>query len=362
MKSQGMIKEIFVLRSIGCLSIVFLHSIYIALSTVPIREMGELAAITFDSVQMLLYYGTPMFIFISEFLISYSYRNRDIPKHFLKKRARFILIPYFAMAVFYSLPFMLEGWSAWGIKLFLNVFIGDYHGYFILIIFQFYLFHLYFQHHLRKLSPKIALPIALIINVAYLMFFNFTEPPLALPFSEYIWERFYWIPLFGWIFYFALGYYAGLYYESFIDKLKKWRYLIIIGPLLSSILLIFLYHSGFLTVHSSKRTDILIHTTMLSMFLFYVTTRFKNISPFLAFISQYSFGIYLLHYFYLFLADYLFRLHPLDIGFSYILLLFMFSVSSSIASIYLLNKWKYGYLIIGKIGVKFVPPAVDKVK
>ncbi|RKL69304.1 adhesin [Salipaludibacillus neizhouensis] len=356
MKSQGMIKEIFVLRSIGCLSIVFLHSVHAALMTVPIREMGELEAITFDSIQMLLYYGTPMFIFISEFLISYSYRNRDVPPGFLKKRLRFILIPYFVMAVFYSLPFIMQGWESWSLKLVRNIFIGDYHGYFILIIFQFYLFHLYFYRYLKAWSPKIVLPIALIINATYLMIFNFTLPPESLPFSTYVWERFYWIPLFGWIFYFALGFYAGLYYELFIEALKKWRYIIIIGPVLSSIMLLYFYHSGFLSVHSSKRTDILIHTTMLSMFLFYITTRFTRPSPFLVFISQYSFGIYLLHYFFIFLGDAIFRLYPIDIGFSYILVLFVFSIGCSIASIYFLNKWKYGHLVIGKIGVGYVPP------
>ncbi|WP_280770992.1 acyltransferase family protein [Salipaludibacillus daqingensis] len=352
-KNQGMIKEIFVLRSIGCLSIVFLHSIFIALTTVPIREMGELAAISFDSVQMILYYGTPMFIFISEFLISYSYRDRPLPDNFLRKRARFILIPYFVMAIFYSIPFILEGIDVWTVKLLMNIFVGDYHGYFILIIFQFYLFHYFFHRYLKVLSPRFVLTIAFIINAGYLIIFNFTTPPEMIPFSTYIWERFYWIPLFGWIFYFALGYYSGLYYQSFIHSLQKFRYIIIIGPLLTSILMLYLYHSGFLQVHSSKRTDILLHTTMFSLFLFYVTSKFKTPPRILVFISQYSFGIYLLHYFYIFLADYLFRLYPLNIGFTYIILLFTFSIVSSILTIYVLNKWKYGYLMIGKVGAPY---------
>lgn len=356
MKNQGMIKEIFVLRSIGCLSIVFLHSIHIALTTVPIREMGELAAITFDSVQMILYYGTPMFIFISEFLISYSYRNREVPNNFLRKRIRYILIPYFIMAIFYSIPFITDGIETWSIKLLMNVFVGDYHGYFILIIFQFYLFHYFLHRYLRVLSPRLVLTVAFLINAGYLIVFNFTSPPEIIPFSTYIWERFYWIPLFGWIFYFALGYYSGLYYQSFIRSLVKWRYIIIIGPLLTSIMMLYLYHSGFLQVHSSKRTDILLHTTMFSLFLFYITTKLNKPPRILVFISQYSFGIYLLHYFYILLADFIFRQYPFDIGVMYIILLFIFSMISSIITIFLLNKWKYGYLIIGKVGVPYKSP------
>ncbi|SES24096.1 acyltransferase family protein [Salipaludibacillus aurantiacus] len=352
-----MIKEIFILRSIGCLGIVLLHSIHIALTTVPIREMGELAAITFDSVQMILYYGTPMFIFISEFLISYSYRNRELPDNFLRKRFKFIMIPFIIMAVFYSLPYILEGPNSWFIKVSMNLLIGDYHGYFILIIFQFYIFHLLFHSYLKKASPKILLPAAFLINMAYLTTFNFTEPPAALPYSTYIWERFYWVPLFGWIFYFMLGYYSGLYYESFMRALKKYRYMIVAGPLLTSILLLYFYHSGFLTVHSSKRTDIIIHTAVFSLFLFYVTSHLKYPPKVLEFISRYSFGIYLLHYFYIFLADFIFRQYPLDIGVTYILLLFIFSLLSSIGTVFLLNKWKHGYLLIGKIGAPYVPPA-----
>lgn len=351
-----MIKEIFILRSIGCLSIVLLHSIYIGIDTMTIREMGELSAIFFDSIQMILYYGTPMFIFISEFLIAYSYRNRDLPDYFLKKRLRYILIPYMVMGIAYALPFFAEGWQSGFTKIGLNIFIGDYHGYFILIIFQFYLFHLFFHKHLRRWNPKIVLSVTFFINAAYLVFFNFTAPPENLLHGEYIWERFYWIPMLGWIFYFTVGFYAGTYYESFSKYIYRYRYLIVAGPVLTSILLLTLYHSGFLTEHSSKRTDILVHTIVCSFFLFYITSRLKELPPFLEMISRYSFGIYLLHYLYIFFLDALFRLQPVSIGFLYIIILFFFSLFASIGTIIIVNKWKYGYLLIGQAGVPFQQP------
>lgn len=351
-----MIKEIFVLRSIGCLSIVLLHSIFIGIDSMTIREMGELSAIFFDSIQMILYYGTPMFIFISEFLIAYSYRNRELPDYFLKKRLRFILIPFLIMGIFYAIPFFAQGVQTGFTKIALNIFVGDYHGYFILIIFQFYLVHVLLHKKLKQWRPSVVLPIAFIINAAYLLFFNYSAPPEWLTYGEYIWERFYWVPMFGWVFYFAVGYYAGMYFESFSTFIRSWRVLFIIGPVLTSAMLLFFYHSGILTVHSSKRTDILIHTLMCSFFLFYLTSTLKSLPPFLEFISRYSFGIYLLHYFYIFLLDALFQLYPLPIGFFYIIVLFIFSLTASIATIIVVNKWKYGYMIIGQIGAPYKSP------
>jgi membrane-bound acyltransferase YfiQ involved in biofilm formation len=352
-----MVKEIFVLRSVGCLCIVFLHSIYIALTTLPEREIGALSASLFDSLQLLLYFGTPMFIFISQFLISYSYRERPLPNHFLTKRFRYILIPFSCMAFFYSLPTLLEGSTNWLTKFAMNVLLGDYHGYFILIIFQFYLFHKYFNHYLRKMPAKVVFLLAFLINGSYLWTFNFTSPPDSLPYSGYIWERLYWMPLFGWLFYFVLGYYAGLYYEKLIVFLERWRYVLLIGPLVSSGIVLFLYHTDIIGVHSSKRIDILFHTTFICFCLFYLTSLFKKLPQFLVLISRYSFGIYLLHYFYIFVADYLFRLYPLQLGVMYIFLLFGFSLVGSIVTIYWLNKWRYGYLIIGKVGVPYVEAA-----
>ncbi|MFC4735758.1 acyltransferase family protein [Bacillus daqingensis] len=351
-----MIKEIFVLRSIGCLSIVLLHSIFIGIDSMTIREMGELSAIFFDSIQMILYYGTPMFIFISEFLIAYSYRNRELPDYFLKKRLRFILIPFVVMGIFYALPFFAQGIQTGFTKVALNIVVGDYHGYFILIIFQFYLVHYLLHSRLKRWKPSIVLPVAFGINAAYLLFFNYSSPPEGLLYGEYIWERFYWVPMFGWVFYFAVGYYAGMHFERFSAFIRSWRVLFIIGPVLTSAMLLFFYHSGILTVHSSKRTDILIHTLMCSFFLFYITSTLKALPPFLEFISRYSFGIYLLHYFYIFLLDFLFQLYPLPIGFFYIIILFIFSLTASIATIIMMNKWKYGYMIIGQIGAPYKSP------
>ena len=349
MQNSKMINELFALRAIACLSIVFLHAIDTALFSVNTLEIRSAAVYVFDSINLFLYFGTPMFIFMSELIIVYSYRNKKIPDHFLAKRVKFILIPFLLMAVFYSIPYM-GSFSEWSTKVFLNAVIGDFHGYFVLIIFQFYILHLLLHRFLKKWNPKVVLSVSLLINISYLAYFNFSTPPSFL-FAEYIWTRYYWVPFLGWIFYFTLGYYCGYYYENFLALIKKYKNVILIAPVFSTGILLFLYHSELVSVHSSKRIDIIFHTTVLSLFLFYVTNRLRKIPEFLIKISQYSFGIYLLHMFYISVADFIYQLYPVKMGIYYIFLLFFSSLILSMLTIYYMNQWKFGQYFVGKIGI-----------
>lgn len=345
-----MIKEIFIMRSIACLCIVFIHAIGVGLTTTS-QETGAFSAVIFDSINIILYFGTPMFIFISELLIAYSYKNRKIPDHFLSKRFKLIFLPFLFMAVFYSIPHATS-LGDWGTKVFLNAVIGDFHGYFVLIIFQFYLLHLILHKHLKNWNPKVVLTVTLLINVTYLAVFNFTNPA-NIPFGAYIWERFYWVPFLGWIFYFALGFYCGHYYERFVSLIKEHRKWVLMAPVVTTALMLFLYHSEWLTVHSSKRIDLLLHTTAVSFFIFYVATQLKQLPNWLISISQYSFGIYLLHFFYILFIDLIYNQLSIQLGIFYIFILFAASTISSIGTIYYLNKWKYGQYIVGKIGIGY---------
>src|SRR5690625_6254027 len=82
------------------------------------------------------------------------------------------------MNIVYSL-YTVETWT---ITIFLirvsrNIFLGESSIYFVLIIFQFYLLHMLCSKYLNRLSPKVVLPVAFLINFAYLGFFNFVEAP-----------------------------------------------------------------------------------------------------------------------------------------------------------------------------------------
>lgn len=57
------VKEIFFIRCISCLSVVMIHVLGITMHS------------TSSMLMTLLMFSTPAFIFISEFLLSYSYPN-----------------------------------------------------------------------------------------------------------------------------------------------------------------------------------------------------------------------------------------------------------------------------------------------
>ncbi|WP_051314710.1 acyltransferase family protein [Alteribacter aurantiacus] len=363
MKTSRMIDEIFVLRSIACMCIVFLHSIDIALRSSYMQGISPFMVTLFDSIQVFLYFGTPVFIFISELIIAYSYRNRPIPDGFMKKRFIYIFVPFLFMAFFYSLPYATS-FGDWGQKFLMNALIGDFHGYFVLIIFQFYILHLLFHRYLKDANPRVVVPLALSINVAYLTLFNITAAPISHPVILYIWERFYWVPFFGWIFYFALGYYCGIYYEQFRAWLAKHKTIIIAAPIISTTLLLFFYHTNVLLVHSSKRVDILLHTVAVMFFVMYIGQKMKTIPPFLIQISQYSFGIYLLHMFFIHLIDFFVAQAGLSFGVFYIYILFFLSLFSSMGTVMIAARWKHGQYFVGKIGVgkngkKPAPPKTE---
>lgn len=65
------VKEIFFIRSISCLSVVLIHSI--AVITMNSQPM--------PTIESILMFSTPSFIFLSEFLLAYSYPN-GTPKGF----------------------------------------------------------------------------------------------------------------------------------------------------------------------------------------------------------------------------------------------------------------------------------------
>ncbi|MCL7746016.1 acyltransferase family protein [Halalkalibacter alkaliphilus] len=353
------INEISFLRSIACLSIVLLHSIAWGMEYVGfLLNLPEYSEMILDSINVFLYYGTPTFIFITAFILGYSYKEKaSIPKGFLTKRLKFILIPYVFMAFLYAAPYSLLSLEQYTVKVLLNIFIGDFHAYFVLIIFQFYILFVLCKKWLDHAHPSKVIFYSLLINGAYLFIFNFTKP-LDFVFSDYVWDRFYWIPFPGWIFYFSIAYYIGQNYETFIRYIQKYKAIVIAAPFVTGIALLYFYHSGLITIHSSKRIDILFHTLSVIAFVIYVAMKMKRIPSLFMIINKYSYGIYLLHTSYISILIVFFTLLSVNFGIFTILILFVGSTLFSIMTIYYLNRYNFGKYIVGKVDI---PKQVKKV-
>ncbi|SMF11118.1 Membrane-bound acyltransferase YfiQ, involved in biofilm formation [Priestia filamentosa] len=347
MKRQH-INEIFIIRAIACLSVVFLHSVNFGIE--GYREViSSFEIFAYSALAMIFYFGTPTFVFISELLLAHSYKDR-IPDNFIIKRVKLILVPYIIMGFLYSFMDIYNGGIELSLNTFLiesskNVFLGDFHGYFVLIIFQFYFLHLFIRKIINKFSSKKVLLISLLINVAYLSFFKFVQP-IDTPFFQYVWTRLYWIPFPGWIFYFFLGYYCGVDYFRVKHFVRKYKKAILIMPFVTLLAVFFFTYLDFFP-RSSKRPDMIFYTCSVIFALFYITSLLSKVPNLLMIISKYSYGIYLTHMFFLYWLKPIYSL-PIYI---YIPILFILTTVLSIATVKLLNKFKVGQYIVGKIGV-----------
>ncbi|MED4293012.1 acyltransferase family protein [Priestia megaterium] len=349
MSNKGLINEFFWLRCIACLAVVMGHSFQSSYNYY-VQSEEQIKSVYIDLYHVLylgILFGTPVFVFISEFLLSKRY-SLNVPKGFIKKRLKFLLIPYAFMSIMYALTEM----NKWTIEDLIiesskNIFFGDSTVYFILIIFQFYFLHLFFNKHLNRLSPKKVIPIAFLINVLYLSIFNFFSPP-NFPYAEYVWEKGYWIPFTGWIFYFILGYYCGKNYNQFLVFLHKYKILVISMPVFSFIIVLLLSKFIVIIPWSSKRIDMILYSTSIILFIIYMSSRIKEVPKTVMFISRYSFSIYLLHQFFLMLFPYV-KLPTFLNMISYIFCIFVLSISGSVIISYLLNRFSFGQYLVGAV-------------
>lgn len=81
--AKNLVNEIFLLRAFACLAVVVIHSINSVFANFGIRKVPEYMEINnvLFVIQILLMFGTPMFVFISEFILANAYKG-DAPKGF----------------------------------------------------------------------------------------------------------------------------------------------------------------------------------------------------------------------------------------------------------------------------------------
>lgn len=353
------IPEVDTIRAIACLCVVLLHAAMYDLnftSAMLLPQDATLLDKSLATVVGLLAFGTPTFVFLSEFLLSRSYPNR-MPYQFIKKRvipilAPFVFISFFAVLVKYydSFPILIREFS-------LNL-IGDYRGpgaWFIVVILQFYGMHYLFNRFLNNVSVPLMLGLSFVINVSYLALFNLVKAPSNNPFIHYLWDGWYWIPCFGWIFYFCLARYCGRNYDQFIALLKKYKYFVLPAPLFAIAIMLYLNTFNLLP-YGSKRLDMVLFTTTMILLLFLVASGLKKQPVWLGFISRYSFGIYLLHIFCQQVLSKVMNLFEINLGFFKIIILFSLSVIGSILAIYIMNKLSFGKYFVGSIRKNTISP------
>lgn len=360
-KKRKYLNEIVFLRSIACLCIAVVHSLHRAHSSSTFTN--SLLDTIVDSGYVLLTFGTPTFIFISMLLISYSYPT-GLPKNFLSKRFKLILFPFIFMAIFYGADmnifhqlltgnmtevFSMATWSTVSSNVIGNL-MGGYHGYFILIIFQFYILAYFLHRFLSKSNPVVIILVSLIINLAYLAIFNFTEPPSDNEKVINFWKSGHWIPFIGWIFYFSLAFYCGLYYQHFVTILEKNKKIVISSTIVFALLTVWLTIIEWIPL-SSKSVTMVFFTTGMIGILYLIATKIKTMPKILIDINNYSFSIYLLNTFYINITYTVLILLGIDFSIFNVFIYLTCSIMASMLTAYLLNLSPYGKYLVGRVNI-----------
>ncbi len=337
-------KEVYWLRIIACLSVVLTHAVSKVLTDFSVTGDERVA---FRTLQMILLYGTPMFVLISTMVMTHAYKE-NIPKGFLKKRIKYILVPYFVMATFYAGDkFYRFDWtiSDFARELGYN-FMGQWHGYFVLIIFQFYLLHLLFVKYMKRFKAKHVLTVSLFISVGYWvsLYFYWID---YVHHSSYLTLFFSRILFVGWFFYYVVAYYCGRNYERFTRILNRNGMAIVFGTIASLGLVQYIFHSGILMRVTSARFDVIPYTVLLFFLFFFFVSKVKKLPRWVISINGYSFGIYLLHPFVQTMVS---RVGPFTetTEFQYLMIQFMAGVVGPMVLIYILSKWPFSAFIVGK--------------
>ena len=277
-----MIKEWNMLRVLACLSIVFLHS-----TTYTGWTMGHLNIENYHFYRLLLCYATPTFIVLSIIILANRYSN-NIPDGFFSKRFTLIVLPFISFAMIDALMInvvLSDNSNLVFKKFFLNL-IGEFEGYFILIIFQFYIIHYLVVKY--KVSIEKFLPVSIVIMMIslYLLFSDYTF------FVEY--RKFFEIIFISWLGYYTIGNLIGTHYNQLRNYLKTYKWYTVILLIFSVYLMYLSFEAGNTAVHS-RRIDILVLSVSVTLFVLAWGQLLPNLKL-INLISNYSLGIYLLHW------------------------------------------------------------------
>lgn len=331
---------IFWMRAIACLSVVMIHTITTTFYKFDMPNHGYLLRL----FQLLILYATPMFVFISEFLLAKQYKTK-VKEGFIKQKLLTLGIPYIlinlGLAYVYGHPHDFKDYLK---SVEFMMFHGGTLTYFIVIIFQFYALHIFLAKYLVKLNPFKIIVMSLIITTFYWGIRTFVTPS-SVVYLNWIWQREGWMICIGWLSYFFLGFYMGYYYKELMQNIQKYTIHIVSSVVIVTCIVIINYLSGFLTLVDSKRIDTPIYVTIIILLFFLIASYTKYVPKFFVFISNYSFSIYLVHYFIVHRLGMLHH-HP----FLNVIFTFTLTVTFAICITYVVNLWKYGKYIVGGIG------------
>lgn len=337
------LNEINMIRAIMCILVVVTHSLTRYTFNVDLTDEKHVQYI--QILRLALLCATPIFILLSETLIAKNYSG-GTPKGFFVKRVKYILVPYILIGLVLSIIR-----SDNTIQSFLEtaqriVVYGEWHGFFILVIFQFYILHWLVGKYMAKANPFLLLGASFALSFthsygyfhvdAYRDYINLNYP---------FWFR---THILFWLFYFVAGYYIGQYYETIMNFLmnKVWLPALSVIAAFGMILYVYL-ETGFARA-ASERYDIMLYAISVFLLLMVVFRKYSFYNETLMVIGNFSFFIYLSH---LIILPYFVKL-TLDFGENlvvFVIVLSFLTIASSMGGAFLFYQNRLTRFFTGRI-------------
>ena len=337
-------KEITYARAIFCISIVVLHS-FPGLINDP--NTSDFSRSLNSFLRIFFLFATPAFIILSEILLSMRYSD-GLPKGFFLKRIKFILIPYLLIGSFFSLNIFLQSNETRSyIEIFTTyVLYGSWYGWFVIVIFQFYILHALFYKFLNKINPILILSVTFLISLTH-SFLTYSHDPYLQWWVDYhpVYSR---TAIPYWLFYFTFGYYLGKNYTYVMELVKKYIWGLWGLWVLSIIPIFMTYKFMNVTYAQSNRFDIILYTVLTFLIILNVMQSLEKYKiTLLLVISEISFFIYLSHPL---INSYLSRglASFVEIPLVFILLMVLFTIGFSLGIALILSHLPLSKFVIGR--------------
>jgi membrane-bound acyltransferase YfiQ involved in biofilm formation len=343
--------ELNYVRVILCLLIIMTHILtQYSLNTDPDNDQIQ----TLYWFRNIIIVATPGFIILSELLTTLNYKDK-LPGNYLWQRIKYIIVPYLIIGLFYTYGESRLYDLNVREEVLANVVLGNWYGYFVLVIAQFFILNII----IYKISPKILdskilLVLSFIVTFGFLYSYYNVEAVYNLmqyyPFSENTF-------ILGWIFFYFFGAYIGRNYETIKAFLKTQSALIVLSMIAAFALFVYLSDGDYWNVTSFHYSLTLFHTVSFLMIIYVAIQLSGFVKRSIMLISRYSFFIFLFHPIILpFIYDYTAAYADLTIIF--ICLTTLFVVGVSVGTGLLLSQFSIFKFVIGKQPYKKLDYAV----
>ncbi len=345
------IKEVDFLKGIAILAVLLVHTSW---NFIRANDLSEV--IIFNAIlNNFSRFAVPLFVFVSGVVLSYKYHQNFNIGSFYSKRIRSILPEYIIFSVFYMLcEIVYLNRMPTTKEVIINWIIGGY-GYlwFIVLIMQLYILFPFVINIYKRYNAKSQY--LLLVSFVVELLWSITD--LGMP-KEFLFP--------SGIFYFMLGIYTYDHIIAFDLKSTK-SYLVI-----SFIIIITLFisyrqildianYGGFENIPikhptSSVMFSIILYTLIIVL-IYSVAIDFKDrinmVTIIIYSLGIYSFGIFLVHFFYQQLITVF--LSKIGITFDNVLfyvILFIGMLSLSYATCYIISRLPFGKYIVGFAPIK----------